>query len=254
MNLSGLVPTRNCIEQDYCFVEAITSLLPVCDEVVVHDKGSTDGTLEALKEWASRDSRIRVIESTWDNPRGRKGWYVDWLNEARQHARAPMLLQLDGDEVLGDDHATHSAIRYAVEKRDCIALNRLNFVKDPRSLIPEGECCGRYVVRVGPSNLHWVSDEPHKRGEVELLDRAHIEPQALIFHLGFMRRPEAFYKKAKVVLGAFFDNYDPRLAKSEETGTHPFAEFPWFNRLDEWKGYHPPMVKAWLRARGYQVP
>jgi glycosyltransferase involved in cell wall biosynthesis len=251
--LTGLIPTRNCIENDYCFIECIHSLLPLCHEVVVHDKGSTDGTLEALKEWAARDSRIRVIEASWQNPRGEKGWFTGWLNEARSFVRTPMMIQLDADEILGEDYATHSIIRTCVEKRDAIAVDRLNFVRDPRSLIPQGECCGKYVTRVGPSHLHWVSDEHYPRGVIPLLDMAHIEPMAKIYHLGFMRRPEAFYRKARVVLGAFFDNYDPRLANSEATGAHPFAEFPWFNRLDRYDGDHPKMVKEWLRSRGYAI-
>lgn len=254
MKLSGFSVVKNPISLDYCAIEMIHSLLPICDEVVIGEMGSTDGTKEAMEEWSSRDPRIRLVPiRDWTLERNNRQWFVSALNETRQHLRFPMAIQLDADEVLGEDHATHSAIRYAVEKKDAIALNRINFVRDPRSIIPQGECCGRYVVRVGPSHLHWVSDEPHHRGEIPLLDMAHIEPQALIFHLGFLRHPQAFYKKARVVLGAFFDNYDPRLVKAEESGTHPFAEFTWFNRLDAWNGYHPESVKVWLRARGYKI-
>lgn len=252
-DLTGLIPTRNCIEQQHCFIEAIHSLLPLCDEIVVHDKGSTDGTLEALKEWSARDPRIRVIEASWQDPRGEKLWFSGWLNEARSFVRTPMLFQLDADEILGDDNATHSIIRTCVEKRDAIAVDRLNFVRDPRSLIPQGECCGKFVVRCGPSHLHWVSDEYYPRGTIPLLDMAHIEPMAKIFHLGFMREPAFFYKKARVMLRAFFDNYDERLVRAEQNGTHPFAEFPWWGRLARYEGYHPEMVKAWLRARGHSV-
>jgi glycosyltransferase involved in cell wall biosynthesis len=253
MNLSGLVCTRNCIDQDYCFVECITSMLTYCDEVVVHDKQSTDGTLEALKEWASRDPRIRVIEGVWENPRGDHGWYVRWINEAKSHVRHGMLLHMDADEVISEDYATRSAIQACVEKKDAIALDRINFVRDARSVIPEGECCGRWVVRVGPSHLHWVSDEPHRRGEVPLLDIAHIEPMARIYHLGFLRRREAFYKKARVVLGAFFNEFDTRLATAESEGGHPFEKFPWWNRLDRYTGDYPPSVRSWLLARGYSL-
>ena len=253
MNLSGLVCTRNCIQNDYCFVECITSMLAVCDEVVVHDKQSTDNTLEALKEWASRDSRIRVIEAKWEEPRDDRSWYVRWINEGRVHARFPMLLHLDADEVLGDNDATYSAIKFCVDNKHAIAMNRLNFARDPFSLIPEGECCGRYVVRCGPSHLKWVSDEPHRPGEIPLLDMATISPYALIFHLGFLRHPEAFFKKARVVLGAFFGNYDSRLVEAEANGKPPLSSFSWWNRLEPYKGTHPEAVKAWLRARGYRL-
>lgn len=254
MKLSGFTVTKNCLSLDYCIIECIHSMLPLVDEVVVGEMGSTDGTLEALKEWASRDPRIRIIPiQDWTLEKDNRKWFVAALNETRQHLRYPMALQLDADEVLGDDYATHSIVKTAVAKKDAIALNRLNFVKSPYDLIPDGECCGRYVTRVGPSHLWWPSDEPHSRGEIPLLDMAHIEPMATIFHLGFMRHPQAFYKKARVVLGAFFGNYDSRLADSETNGQHPFYQFPWFNRLERYGGYYPDSVKAWLRARGHSV-
>lgn len=48
--LSGYTTTYNCIKQDYPFIESIESMLGFCDEVVVVDGGSSDGTLEALRE------------------------------------------------------------------------------------------------------------------------------------------------------------------------------------------------------------
>lgn len=250
--LSGFTVTKNCLQLDYCIMECVDSMLPLCDEVVIGDMGSTDGTLELLSAWAVSEPKIRVIHiQDWTQQKGNIRWFVEALNEVRTKLRYEMALQLDADEVLGDDPATVSAVTSCVELRDAIALDRLNFVRDATSLIPEGECCGKYVVRCGPSHLWWPSDEPHVPGEVKLLDMAHIEPMAKIFHLGFLRRREAFFAKAKVVLGAFFNEYDQRLAGAEAEGTHPFSAFPWWNRLVHYNGKYPSSVTAWLKKRGY---
>lgn len=251
--LSGLVLTRNCVVNDYCYIQAIESLLPVCNEVVVCDSDSTDGTLEFLQTWCVTEPKIRIVNYPWPNPKGEMDWFVKWINAGRAFVKHPMMLQLDADEVLSDDAGTYASIKKTVEDKSAICFDRINFVKDAHSVIPEGECCGRWVVRLGPSHLHWVSDEPHDRGEVPLLDMAHIEPKAFIFHLGFLRERQAFYSKARVVLGAFFNEFDQRLQRSEQTGKHPFSEFPWWNRLNSYQGYYPQPVRNWLQERGYSV-
>lgn len=255
MKLSGFVVCKNALSLDYAIVECINSLLPVCDEVVVGEMGSTDGTRLALQSWAERDPRIRIVDiRDWTRERGNMRWFVEALNETRQHLRHPMMLQLDADEVLSDDRETLALVQRAKETGEAFAFDRLNFAKDAKHLIPEGECCGKFVVRIGPSKLWIPSDEPHERGEVELLDIAHIEPTAKIFHLGFLRHPEAFYAKARVVLGAFFNNFDQRLADAEQERADPLSKFEWWNRLERYTGDYPAGVKEWLRARGHLPP
>jgi len=255
--LSGFTVCKNAISLDYCIRECIESLLPVCDEVVVGEMGSDDGTLTFLLDWAAHEPKLRIVMiNDWTTARGDPKWFVEALNQTREHLKYSMMLQLDADEVLCDDEDTRGAIKRAFDNNDAIALNRLNFVRDPVSLIPENECCGKYVVRVGPSHLWLPSDEPHARGEIHLLDMAHHEPRALIYHLGFLRRRESFFAKARVVLGAFFNEFDTRLAAAESEGTHPFEKFPWWNRLESFPAHYgyPKAVRQWMEDRGYTVP
>lgn len=253
--LSGFTVCKNAISLDYSIRECIQSMLAVCDEVVVGEMGSTDGTMTFLMDWAAHEPKLRIaIINDWTTARGDRKWFVEALNQTREQLKYSHMLQLDADEVLGDDPTTHDLIKQAVERNDAFAFDRLNFARDAGHLIPEGECCGKYVVRIGPSHLWLPSDEPHVRGEVHLLDMAHIQPAAKIFHLGFVRRPEAFFAKAKVVLGAFFDNYDPRLEEAQAKGVDPLSGFEWWNRLVPYSGYYPKAVRQWMEDRGYIVP
>ena len=69
--LSGYSTTYNCVKQNYPFVESITSLLDVCDEVVVVDGGSDDGTWDVLAALADENPKlvIKQIERDWNHPR-----------------------------------------------------------------------------------------------------------------------------------------------------------------------------------------
>lgn len=58
-NLSGATFIRNN-QMGYCCFESMWTLLPVLDELVVLDLGSTDGTLETLKEIEAINPKVKV--------------------------------------------------------------------------------------------------------------------------------------------------------------------------------------------------
>ncbi len=64
-NLSGCVFIRNCFKGAFCLFESMYQLLPLCDEFIVMDLGSDDGTLEALKDIERHNPKIRLVHSTF---------------------------------------------------------------------------------------------------------------------------------------------------------------------------------------------
>lgn len=65
MKVTGFTIIRNAIKYDYPVVEAIASVLPVCDEFLVSVGNSEDGTLDLIKSINS--PKIKIIESVWDD-------------------------------------------------------------------------------------------------------------------------------------------------------------------------------------------
>ena len=63
MKVSGFTFIRNAIKYDYPIAEAIKSILPICDEVVVAVGKSDDETLSLVK---GIDPKVRVIDTVWD--------------------------------------------------------------------------------------------------------------------------------------------------------------------------------------------
>jgi len=63
--ISCFMIVRNTLSQGYPFVEAIAQALPVCDEMLVGDGGSTDGTLEILRRLEQLNPKIRVYVDPW---------------------------------------------------------------------------------------------------------------------------------------------------------------------------------------------
>ncbi|MFD0793190.1 glycosyltransferase family 2 protein [Mucilaginibacter litoreus] len=65
MKVSGFTFIRNAVKNDYPIVEAITSVLPLCDEFIAVVGLSDDGTRELIE--AINSAKIRIIDSVWDD-------------------------------------------------------------------------------------------------------------------------------------------------------------------------------------------
>ncbi len=65
MKIAGFTIIRNAIKFDYPVVEAITSILPICDEFIVAVGNSEDDTLQLIKNINS--PKIKIIETIWDD-------------------------------------------------------------------------------------------------------------------------------------------------------------------------------------------
>lgn len=255
MKLGGLVCVRNGIELDYCFVEAIKSLLPVCEVVTVCDGESTDGTQQLLRDWMLTEPKLNLCVYPWPNPKGNPDFWVEWLQYGRMHSPSDFILQLDADEVLS--YASYQEVLRLKERTDrfTVKMRRYNFWIDTRHLVPEGVCLAHEVIRMGPQDVWLPSDGVHEKG-AEWVNMSGPLSDINIYHYGFLRRREAWFKKAKALQGFFFDTYDPRLAKAEtfESNWMTMPEVTgWENRTIEFNGAHPEVAKQWLKERGYDT-
>ncbi|WP_304067714.1 glycosyltransferase family 2 protein [Pedobacter glucosidilyticus] len=65
MKVAGFTFIRNAVVNDYPIVEAITSILPLCDEFIIAHGNSTDDTLQLLQ--AIDSPKIKIIDTVWDD-------------------------------------------------------------------------------------------------------------------------------------------------------------------------------------------
>ncbi len=65
MKVSGFTIIRNALKYDYPVVEAITSILPICDEFIVSVGNSEDETLALIQSINS--PKIKIVHSVWDD-------------------------------------------------------------------------------------------------------------------------------------------------------------------------------------------
>lgn len=255
--LSGYTIVRNAVDLDYCVELAIRSMSAVCNEIVVCDSDSTDGTMELLEKMAQEPEfkgRLRIVHYDWPSPKGDNKFLVTWMDHARQFLEYDMQLYLDADEVL-HPKANQTIRAFTQQKQASLWFTRHNFWKDAWHLVPEGHCCGSRVVRFGPTSLPMCSDEIYDPGqEPEIRLRAHtsVAHRLPVCHYGFLRHPKSFFAKSKVVLPALLGSYDDRLVRAEADQSKPWHEHaPFPIPLLDYHGTHPKIAHEWLRERGY---
>ncbi|MEM9990293.1 MAG: glycosyltransferase family 2 protein [Bacteroidota bacterium] len=115
MKVIGCSFIRNAIRYDYPIVEAIQSILPLCDEVVVAVGKSEDDTLALVQ--GIHPEKIRIIKTTWQE-QVRAGGQVLALEtnkalDAVLATKGDWCIYIQGDEVLHE--ADYDTIRIAMQ-------------------------------------------------------------------------------------------------------------------------------------------
>lgn len=114
MKISGFSFIRNAIRFDFPIVEAITSVLPLCDEFVVAVGDSDDGTLALIESIPS--DKIRIIHTTWDQTARAGGQVLAQETDKALAAISPdadWAFYIQGDEVLHEQYIP--VVRQAME-------------------------------------------------------------------------------------------------------------------------------------------
>tara|TARA_R110000824_G_scaffold49466_1_gene138674 strand:+ start:1985 stop:3877 length:1893 start_codon:yes stop_codon:yes gene_type:complete len=103
-SISGYLTTLDCKRHEYPWTKAVDSLLGFCDEVIVVDGGSTDGTWETLESWAVEEPRLKIHKEkrNWEDKRFA---VFDGAQKAvaRSLCTMEMCWQQDADEVVTEE-------------------------------------------------------------------------------------------------------------------------------------------------------
>lgn len=114
MKIVGFSFIRNAVKYDYPFVEAVRSILPICEEVVLVVGQSEDETL-ALAESIDPE-RVRIIQTVWNDNLRKSGFVLSQQTNIAFDAiaQADWCFYIQGDEVLHDDY--YDSLRASMER------------------------------------------------------------------------------------------------------------------------------------------
>ena len=195
MKVSGFTFVRNAIKYDYPIVEAITSILPICDEVVVAVGNSEDDTLALIK--AIDSDKIKIIETVWDDSL-REGGKVLAVETDKAFAAiandSDWAFYIQGDEVIHEKYlpAIKAAMQqYKDDKRiDGLLFNYKHFYGS-YDYIADSRQWYRKEIRVirNDKNISSYKDAQGFRKSNKKLNVKAID--AFIYHYGWVKSPKA---------------------------------------------------------------
>jgi hypothetical protein len=100
-NLSGCVFIRNTFKGAFCLFESMHQLLPLCDEFIVMDLGSNDGTLEVLQEIEAHNPKVRLVNGYFHKQDA--AVFAELANELIAMCEYPHVLYYQSDEIWHED-------------------------------------------------------------------------------------------------------------------------------------------------------
>lgn len=194
MKVSGFTFVRNAIKFDYPILEAIQSILPLCDEVIVAVGKSEDETLSMIR--SIKDPKIKIIETVWDDTLREGGQVLAIETNKAFDAINPdsdWCFYIQGDEVIHEKY--HTSIKAAMVKwKDDKSVqgflfNYLHFYGS-YDYVGDSRRWYRKEVRIvrNDKNIRSYRDAQGFRKENKKLNVKAID--AFVYHYGWVKPPE----------------------------------------------------------------
>jgi hypothetical protein len=254
MKVTGFSFIKDALIYDYPVVEAIRSILPVCDEFVVAVGRSNDDTLNLI---AGIDrSKIRIIETTW-NESLREGGRVLAVETNKAFATisedSDWAFYIQGDEAVHEKYLGtiyDNMLRFKDDKNvDGFLFKYLHFYG---SYDYVGGSSDWYqheirVIRNDKSIYSYKDAQGFRKGKDQKLRVIPVD--AWIYHYGWIKDPKAMQKKQENFHKYWHDDkwLEDHVVKADEFdyGKH-------VKKLKLFSGEHPGVMKERIGAKNWK--
>lgn len=243
MKISGFTFVRNAVKLDYPVVESITSILPVCDEMIVCLGNSDDGTEELIRNIPS--DKIRIIHSVWDDTL-REGGRVLAVETDKAFdavsADSDWCFYIQADEVLHEKYhepIIQAAQKYKDDKRvEGLLFDYVHFY-GTYGYVGDSRRWYRKEIRMVRNDRNirsWKDAQGFRKNEEKLNVKS---SSAEIYHYGWVKSPQKQQEKQK--------NFH-RLWHSDETvkkmtGNSGEFNYSEIDSLSQFSGTHPAVMQ-----------
>jgi hypothetical protein len=253
MFISGFTIIRNAILNDYPIVEAIQSILPVVDEMIVLIGDSTDETEHLIRSINS--SKIKIHYSVWDmNLRsGGKVLAVETDKaKALINPQSDWAFYIQADEVIHEKY--HAAILQGCAEHlsntevEGLLFDYLHFygtydyVGDSRKWYHKEV----RIIRNNSAITAYKDAQGFRKGN----EKIRVKPiPAYVYHYGWVKSPEQMMQKQKNVSPYWLGDAD-----MEKMLMIPAAwDFESFDSLEKFTGTHPMVMLDRIKRKNWQI-
>jgi glycosyltransferase involved in cell wall biosynthesis len=253
MFISGFTIIRNAILNDYPIVEAIQSILPVVDEMIVLVGDSTDETEQLIRSINS--SKIKIHYSVWDMSL-RSGGQVLAVETDKAKAlinpKSDWAFYIQADEVIHEKY--HTAILQGCAEHlsnaevEGLLFDYLHFY-GTYDYIGDSRKWYHKEVRIIRNNTS-ITAYKDAQGFRKGTEKIRVKPiPACVYHYGWVKSPEQMMQKQKNVSPYWLGDAD-----MEKMLMNPAAwNFESFDSLEKFTGTHPSVMLDRINRKNWQV-
>jgi hypothetical protein len=255
MKISGFTIVRNAVLYDYPVVEAITSILPVVDEMIVLVGKSDDNTEELIRSIQSE--KIKIHHSVWD-----EHLKIGGVVLAVETDKAFQLISkesdwafyIQADEVIHEKY--HGIIRktaalYKDENRvEGLLFNYLHFygtydyVADSRKWYHKEV----RIIRNDKGIQAYRDAQGFRRGVKKLK----VKPvDAMVYHYGWVKNPRKMKDKLKKIQELWTDTANNPANVERRSGE--IFDFSQFDSLKHFDSEHPVVMKNRIEEKNWNI-
>jgi glycosyltransferase involved in cell wall biosynthesis len=255
MKVCGFTFIRNAKKFDFPIVEAITSVLPVCDHFVVAVGNSDDNTREIIEKISPE--KISIVETIWDENLQKGGAVYAAETDKAFDAVPPeydWCFYIQGDEVVHEKYL--AGIKKAMQ-------NNLNRKEVEGLLFRYRHFYGTYdyvavsrkwyrneirVIRNDKSICSYRDAQGFRKNGRKL----NVVPvDAEVYHYGWVRHPCFMQQKIDEVRK--FYNGISEVEAQQKAGEQEFSYSGNYDALARFDGTHPSVMKERILRLNWQV-
>ncbi len=253
MKVSGFTIIRNAVKNDYPVVEAITSILPICDEFVVAIGKSEDATYELIK--AIPSNKIRIVETVWDDTLREGGKTFAMETDKAFQAISPdadWCFYIQADEVLHEKY--HDTVRDAMMRfKDDTRVDGLLFKYKhffgSYDYVGESWQWYRREIRVIRNNKNIFSykdaqgfrKKPNQKLNVKLID-------ASVYHYGWVKAPRLMQRKVY----NWYKFYKEESWIEDHVVEDSEYDYGTISSLELFEGTHPKVMQVRMAEKNWK--
>lgn len=252
MKVSGFTFIRNAIKFDYPVVEAIQSILPLCDEVVVAVGQSEDETRQLIAGIGS--PKIRIIDTIWDDTLREGGRVLAVETDKALDAvssDSDWAIYIQGDEVLHEqylDEIKAAMLKWKEEPQVEGLLLKYRHFYGSYDYVGDSRRWYRREVRIirNDKKIRSYRDAQgfRKNGQplkVKLVD-------AEMYHYGWVKPPQFQQAKQEYFHKLWHDDewVEKKVAKVDE------FDYSSIDSLAHFTGNHPEVMKPRIARSNWQ--
>lgn len=253
MKVTGFSLVRNAIKFDYPIVEAINSILPICDNFIIAIGNSDDNTLELIKSINS--PKIKIIETVWDDSL-REGGRVLAVETDKAFQAVPSdsdwAFYIQGDEVVHEkylDTIYNEMLRWKDDENvDGLLFNYKHFFGS-YDYVGMSTKWYRNEIRVIRNNKKIYSYRDAQGFRKNNNEKLNVKPvNAYIYHYGWVKHPKTMQTKCDNYQHLYFGNEPEQevVAKKEE------FDYSKIDALSVFNEKHPKVMKNRIHQKNWK--